>query len=555
MSRTIGIVDPIVPALRDAPPGGTRGTLDDVRFVAAAVGISLLLLAIGIEHYWLRGLKFDDAWIHFRYAQNLAHGKGFVYNEGERVLGSGGIAWNLILAVLARATGPDTLSDAVSLMNFVALVGCAAVLYRALQEIVAPWVGLTITGFLLAQGPLLICSIGGMETTLLCLLYFATFLALLRERYVLAALAAGAAVCFRVESIVLLVATMLAALLYRRKRLGLVIATGSALPALASLWAWAYFGSPIANSTIAKKIVYVVPPLAAFNNCFDFLLAVFPFDQLVPLPQHPGLTRLLGIVTWMVLVELGYLFLRKRSPPASLIVLQVLGAFAFYAVTNPQVFRWYTCTFIPLATLLAVLGMLAITRRVPGLRSRPYGSLVVLLAAISFIPLRATWWPFVPPDDARFSFWAPNAQEHARTYQYAHIARWLNGRSKPTDRVCISEIGAFGYHYRGPILDGLGLVSPEVLPYHPLPDSLRPNGLKGAIPPQVVRDFLPEFVVSLDVFAGAVFADPWFNEHYRLIGRWPWFGGPVPWRDLPADVLGGSEMRAYRRHDVPWVAG
>ena len=549
----IGVVDTIVSARGDKPPPGSRRALYGARFAAAAVGMALLLIAIGVEHYWLRDLKFDDAWIHFRYARNLAQGKGFVYNDGERVLGSGGIVWNLILALLARATGPDALSGGVSLMNFVALVGCAAVLYRALRLLVPPWVGLTITGFLLAQGPLLVCSIGGMETTLLCLLYFATFLALLRERHVLAALAAGAAVCFRVESVALLGATTLAAFLYRRGRFALVLAIGSALPALASLWAWMYFGTPIANSTIAKKIVYVAPPFTAVEVSFNALLAVFPFDQLVPLPQHPGLTRWLGIVTWMVLIELGYFFLKKRSPPASLIVLQVLGALAFYTVTNPHLFPWYTCTFVPLAALLAVLGMLAIVRTVPGLRTRPSGSLVVLLAAISFLPVRATWWPFVPPDDARFSTRVPNARDHARTYQYVRIARWLNERSKPTDRVCISEIGAFGYHYRGAILDGLGLVSPEVLPYHPVPAALRPNGLTGVIPPQVVRDFLPEFVVSLDVFAGAVFADPWFREHYRLIGRWPWFGGPVRWRDVPPRAFGGREMRAYRRLDVPWV--
>jgi len=91
------------------------------------------------------------------------------------------------------------------------------------------------------------------------------------------------------------------------------------------------------------------------------------------------------------------------------------------------------------------------------------------------------------------------------------------------------------------------------VPYHPVPDALRPNGVTDAIPPQVVHDFLPEFVVSLDVFAGAVFADPWFGEHYRLIGRWPWFGGPVSWRDVPPGVLDGREMRAYRRLDVPWL--
>ena len=126
VSRMIGVVDAIVSARGDKPRRGSRRTLHDTRFAAAAVGMALLLIAIGVEHYWLRDLKFDDAWIHFRYARNLAQGKGFVYNDGERVLGSGGIAWNLILALLARATGPDALSGGVSLMNFVTLVGFAA---------------------------------------------------------------------------------------------------------------------------------------------------------------------------------------------------------------------------------------------------------------------------------------------------------------------------------------------------------------------------------------------------------------------------------------------
>src|SRR5206468_2430966 len=90
VSRMIGVVDAIVSARGDKPRRGSRRTLHDTRFAAAAVGMALLLIAIGVEHYWLRDLKFDDAWIHFRYARNLAQGKGFVYNDGERVLGSGG---------------------------------------------------------------------------------------------------------------------------------------------------------------------------------------------------------------------------------------------------------------------------------------------------------------------------------------------------------------------------------------------------------------------------------------------------------------------------------
>ena len=47
----------------------------------------------------------------------------------------------------------------------------------------------------------------------------------------------------------------------------------------------------------------------------------------------------------------------------------------------------------------------------------------------------------------------------------------------PTERVCLSEIGTLGYYYHGRVLDGLGLVSPEVLRYHP--NALRSNPLYG----------------------------------------------------------------------------
>jgi len=60
----IGVVEAIGSARGDQPPPGSRRTVDDACFAAAAVGMALLLIAIGIEHYWLRDLKFDDAWIH-----------------------------------------------------------------------------------------------------------------------------------------------------------------------------------------------------------------------------------------------------------------------------------------------------------------------------------------------------------------------------------------------------------------------------------------------------------------------------------------------------------
>src|SRR5436190_7020418 len=50
----------------------------------------LLVLAAAVRVYVEQstGFQFDDAWITYRYAENLAAGNGFVYNPGEYVEGS-----------------------------------------------------------------------------------------------------------------------------------------------------------------------------------------------------------------------------------------------------------------------------------------------------------------------------------------------------------------------------------------------------------------------------------------------------------------------------------
>src|SRR5438067_3399175 len=210
--------------------------LDRVLWLAAATVLGALLILLGVEHYWLHDLKFDDAYIHFRYAENIAQGKGFVYNPGERVLGSGAIPWNLMLAVIAALVPAGTLPAAVSVLNYLALLACAALLLAALRELVRPWLGMAITAALLAQGPLVVSSVGGMETVFLCVLYLVTFLALLRQRYILAGLAAGAAVCFRLESVFLAGITVLAPLLHDRRQLWRALAATLLLPLLVYLW-------------------------------------------------------------------------------------------------------------------------------------------------------------------------------------------------------------------------------------------------------------------------------------------------------------------------------
>jgi hypothetical protein len=82
----------VLPAwLRFDSPGLRRRTF------AVGVGVVVLAAVVHVLYYFPRAV--DDAYIFFRYAENLALGEGPVYNPGERVEGYSSPLWVLLLAV------------------------------------------------------------------------------------------------------------------------------------------------------------------------------------------------------------------------------------------------------------------------------------------------------------------------------------------------------------------------------------------------------------------------------------------------------------------------
>jgi len=71
----------------------------------------LALVAAVAAFQAFRSYVFEDAYITYRYAANLAGGRGFVFNPGEAVLGTSTPAWTLLLALLRRA-GADIVGAA-----------------------------------------------------------------------------------------------------------------------------------------------------------------------------------------------------------------------------------------------------------------------------------------------------------------------------------------------------------------------------------------------------------------------------------------------------------
>ncbi len=138
--------------------------------------------------------------------------------------------------------------------------------------------------------------------------------------------------------------------------------------------------------------------------------------------------------------------------------------------------------------------------------------------------------------DAQRPFLLPLAVDTERETRYLAVALELRGQIAATDIVAAPEIGALGYYCECRILDTVGLVSPRALAYYPL--AAKVGDILNAVPPGLIRDSRPEWLVSLEAFLRPVLLeDPWFRAHYRLVG------------EVPIQAFGSNGLLIYRRSD------
>src|SRR5260221_4694437 len=85
------------------PPSPPLPALSEDRSLRRmAWGIALLAVGARLWMAWVTHSTAEDFLITLRYAENIASGRGFVYNPGERVLGSTTPLYTLLLALAAR---------------------------------------------------------------------------------------------------------------------------------------------------------------------------------------------------------------------------------------------------------------------------------------------------------------------------------------------------------------------------------------------------------------------------------------------------------------------
>jgi hypothetical protein len=117
---------------------------------------------------------------------------------------------------------------------------------------------------------------------------------------------------------------------------------------------------------------------------------------------------------------------------------------------------------------------------------------------------------------------------------YAEAAEWLAPRlAAAPGTLAAGDVGALGYFTAAPILDTVGLMSPEAAAYYPLsPDLIA--GAAIAIPPQLILAEQPRYVVTLEIYArNGLLKNEEFLEQYELV------------QVLPTDVYGSEGMLIF----------
>ncbi len=206
----------------------------------------------------------DDAFISFRYAEQLVNGNGLVFNPGERVEGMSNFLWTLGIAVGMRlGISPETWTIVWGLVSLAGIiVGLGLFHVRLCRRLGVTSTTIPLAALMLAcHGHVLWFATSGLETAAFTALMLAVFLMLTTEtwrRGFDAATGIVAAMCALTRPEGLLAAGLGVAYLFffRRRSLLAFIIGFIALWLPPTIWRVLYYGDFFPNTVYAKANSY-----------------------------------------------------------------------------------------------------------------------------------------------------------------------------------------------------------------------------------------------------------------------------------------------------------
>ena len=381
-------------------------------------------LALGHRDVWRD--QYDDAYITFRYARNLAIGKGLVFNTYERVNSASSFLYTVVLAGAYRL-GVHDLERLAAAFGIVMgailivetfLLACAVTGRRA--------AAFFFTAPLCFTGSIGAWAVSGMETIFFAALVIAflrRYLFYDRSKWSSFALLGLILLC-RVEGAILLalvgVREILASRRSGRSRDLVLLGALAVLPTVGLLiFNGLYYGAPLPHPLYLKRVsVFYSPPF------IDQALGVVGYHVI----YYAGYLLLAGVAMWSALAALRR-DPRIDPPPVLFLTLYLALSAASILVGPYSDSHRYAVHCLPVLAVLALVG--GLTLRPP--RARDFAP----AAAVAALAGGALWNGVVT---AR---WLDTAAEHQQARR--QMGEWLNRNTRPGDRIASTDLGEVAY--------------------------------------------------------------------------------------------------------------
>lgn len=449
-----------------------------------SVAVAVAAMACGVLVFCARGatllagpeagLPLDDAWIHLRFAMNLAAGEGLSFNPGEASAGATSPLWVVALAFLQYLPG-EMARNAALLSGFffmgaaVLTALLASVLVSRVQEGVA--LGLRRGTALAAGCAVALCGrfawsgLAGMEVGLAACLQLLAMLVLLqggpspgRQRLLLAAVLAGLAVLVRPEALlfllVLLGLSVPGSVPARSLTAKLLVVAGGLLPVLPwAIYCTVLTGRPLPATFQPNQGGLGRPDLAYLSAC---LRQLFMDNPVAAVLAAAGTIGLLMVA------------LRGRNPRLLLPALWVITFPVAAAMVAPNLRHHgrYTMPLIPVIMALGAVGAVVVAHILVRFTGRPGGRSMNIAGAILLLVLVGGSLSGLPRWVETYGWDVQNIQ-----HQHVSIGRWLAARTESDCHVATHDIGAIGVFSGCRVTDLIGLVTPAMARlYVDLPD-------------------------------------------------------------------------------------
>jgi hypothetical protein len=533
-----------------ASPQGLTAT-DRLSWVSVAgLGLSILILTARVWYLAGRDLILDDAFITFRYVQNLAAGLGLAFNPGEVVEGYTNFFWIVLLAG-ARRLGFDALNTSI-VVNYFATIGTILLLFALGRRLFrdtpgGEWSSLIAPLVFAGMGAQARYVFSGLEPSFFVFLVTLGLYLYVRQVHpVWISLTFFLAALTRPEAVIYLGAIGLFELLRSPSQVGFkdrlvkalwLAVAFAALYAPYFLWRYNHFGFLLPNTYYAKagggdSLLWLRGWLLLKAGIRDLSLELpLLLGVIGAVVGRPRRLRLLWCL--YVVVTLVYF-------------VNVGGDFLFYF--GPR----FLLPAIPCLLLLAASSWSWVEERLPARAAWP--RLVGRIAVLALLMVNAVWfsWP------ARFS----TMQDWAAIFRgWEALGRWLKTNTPEESVIAVGAAGLIPYYSERSTIDMLGKVDLHI--------AHLPVRLGRGIPGHEKYDLgyvlgrRPDYLIfaRLDPRGVPLFGE-WstyrdrVNEEYQLIAlaRSGDRGDPLPWvleasEFTPALGKQGYLAAVYRRRE------